>query len=91
MKNISFTATIHEGGGGGAFVPVPFDIKKEYGKGRLKVNATFDNEKYTGSIVNMGFKNDDNSVCYIIGILKSIRKKIGKDIGDSVEVTIEII
>ncbi len=92
MENkINFTAIIHEGGGGGAFVPVPFDIKKEFGKGRLKVNASFDNEPYTGNIVNMGFKNEDGSVCYILGILKAIRKKIGKNIGDTVEVEIEVI
>ncbi len=92
MENrIKFTATIHEGNGGGAFVPVPFDIKKEFGKGRLKVNATFDGEPYSGSIVNMGFKNEDGSTCYILGILKAIRKKIGKDIGDTVHVEVEII
>ncbi len=88
---ITFTAPICKGSGGGAFVPVPFDIKKEFEKGRLKVNATFDNEPYSGSIVNMGVRNEDGSVCYILGILKAIRKKIGKDIGDFVEVTIEII
>ncbi len=88
---ISFVATIHQGSGGGAFVPVPFNIKEKFGKGRLKVSATFDGEPYTGSIVNMGFKNEDGSVCYILGILKAIRHKIGKDIGDSVKVEVEII
>ncbi len=89
-SKIKFTATIHRGGGGGAFVAVPIDIKKEFGKGRLKVSATFDGQQYSGSIVNMGVTNDDGSVCYIIGILKTIRKKIGKDIGDVVEVVVEI-
>ncbi len=93
MKNrkFSFKATICEGSGGGAFLPVPVDIKKEFGKGRLKVSVTFDGEPYIGSIVNMGVKNEDGSVCYIIGILKSIRAKIGKNIGDSVAVTVELI
>ncbi len=90
-SKFQFQASIHEGKGGGAFVPVPFDIKKEFGKGRLKVNATFDGEPYTGSIVNMGFKNTDGTVCYILGILKDIRKKINKDIGDVVDVKIEIV
>ncbi len=90
-KNFTFTATICEGGGGGAFVPVPIDIKAEYGKGRLKVNATFDDVPYVGSIVNMGYKNEDGSVCYILGILKSIRTKLCKGIGDDVDVAIEII
>ncbi len=88
---IKFIATIHAGNGGGAFVPVPLDIKKEFGKGRLKVNATFDGEPYSGSIVNMGFKNEDGSVCYILGILKAIRNKLGKEIGDVVEVEVEIV
>jgi len=73
----------------GAYVAVPFDIKAVYGKGRLKVNATFDSEPYSGSIVNMGVKNPDGSICYIIGIRKEIRAKIGKTPGDTVSVTIE--
>jgi len=75
-------------GSGGAYVPFPYDIKKEFGKGRVKVYATFDVEQYEGSIVNMGLKNSDGSVCYIIGILKDIRSKIGKQAGDIVKVTI---
>ena len=38
-------------------------------------------------IVNMGVKNADGSVCYIIGILKDIRNKLGKQPGDMVSVT----
>ncbi len=91
QNSIKFTASIQEGSGGGAFVAVPLDIKKEYGKGRVKVNATFDGERYTGSIVNMGVKNDDGSVCYIVGILKAIRNKLDKGIGDNVEVEIEVL
>lgn len=72
----------------GAYVEIPFDIKQEFGKGRVKVHATFDGEPYDGSIVNMGVKNADGSVCYIIGLRKDIRKKIGKQPGDSVKVTI---
>ena len=72
----------------GAYVAVPFDLKAEFGKGRLKVYATFDEEPYEGSIVNMGVKNADGSVCYIIGVRKDIRAKIGKQAGDKVKVTI---
>ena len=71
-----------------AYVAVPFDIKTEFGKGRIKVHATFDDIPYDGSIVNMGVKNPDGSVCYIIGIRKDIRAKIGKQTGDTVKVTI---
>ena len=72
----------------GAYVAVPFDIKEEFGKGRVKVHATFDGEPYDGSIVNMGVKNADGSVCYIIGIRKDIRAKINKQPGDKVTVTL---
>ena len=72
----------------GAYIAVPFDLKKETGKGRLKVHAEFDGVPYDGSIVNMGIKNDDGSVCYILGILKEIRKKIDKQNGDMVSVKI---
>ena len=75
-------------GNGGAYVPFPYDVRAEFGKGRVKVHATFDGEPYDGSIVNMGMKNVDGSVCYIIGILKDIRAKIGKQPGDMVKVTI---
>ena len=72
----------------GAYIEFPYDIKSEFGKGRLKVHATFNGEPYDGTIVNMGIKNADGSVCYIIGIRKEIRTKIGKQAGDSVFVTI---
>ena len=72
-----------------AFVVVPIDIRKEFGKGRLKVNATFDGVPYRGSIVNMGVRNPDGSICYIIGVLKSIRKQLSKADGDTIHVVIE--
>jgi hypothetical protein len=72
----------------GAYVDFPYDVKAEFGKGRVKVHATFDGEPYDGSIVNMGVKNADGSVCYIIGLRKDIRAKISKQPGDSVKVTI---
>ena len=72
----------------GAYIVFPYDIKKEFGKGRVKVHAEFDGEPYDGSVVNMGMKNDDGSICYIIGILKNIRQKIGKQAGDTISVKI---
>ena len=73
----------------GAYVEVPIDIRAVFGKGRLKVDATFDSAVYRGSVVNMGVKNADGTVCYIIGITKALREKIGKQAGDSVFVTIK--
>lgn len=66
----------------------PYDIRKEFGRGRVKVHATFDGEPYDGSIVNMGLKNPDGSICYIIGVRKDIRSRIGKQPGDSIHVTV---
>ncbi len=89
-EKIKFNAIIQEGRGGGAYVAFPRDIKKEFGKGRLKVNATFEGIPYKGSVVNMGVKNPDGSVCYILGMLKEIRNKLEKQIGDSVYVEVEV-
>ena len=76
---------------GGAYIRFPYDIRTEFGKGRVKANITFDGEPYCGSFVNMGVKNADGSVCYIIGIRKEIRNKIGKQPGDIVFVTVQAI
>ena len=56
--------------------------------GRVKVHAEFDGIPYDGSIVNMGVKDENGNVCYIIGFLKSIRKQLNKGEGDSVHVVI---
>ncbi len=66
----------------------PYDIRKEFGRGRLKVHAVFDGEPYDGSIVNMGVRNGDGSICYILGLRKDIRARIGKQPGDKVRVTV---
>ena len=66
-----------------AYVIVPIDIKKEYGRGRLSVHATFDGQPYDGQVVRMGTPD------YIIGMRKDIRKKIGKTFGDEITVTLE--
>ena len=87
-KIYEYEAVIQPVDKGGAYVAFPWDIRAEFGKGRVRVNVTFDGEPYTGSIVNMGVKNEDGSVCYIIGILKEIRAKIGKQPGDTVRVIV---
>lgn len=74
---------------GGAYVIFPWNLREEFQKGRIKVHATFDGEPYDGSIVNMGIKNPDGSICYIIGITKAIRNKIKKQCGDIVHITIQ--
>jgi hypothetical protein len=66
----------------GAYIEIPFDVKAEFGKGRVPVTATFDGEVYEGSLVRM------NTPGHIIGIRKDIRLKIGKQPGDTVKVTL---
>ena len=84
-----FTAVIHAvPQRGGAYIEFPYDIRKEFGRGRVKVRATFDGILYEGSIVNMGLKNPDGSIRYMIGMLKSIREQLGKSEGDEVDVTV---
>jgi hypothetical protein len=78
-----FEAVIKEGRGGGAFVEVPFDVKATFGSARPKVAVTFDGVPYRGTIAPMGGAS-------LIGILKDIRGKIGKDIGDRVRVTVDL-
>ncbi|MCH4171111.1 MAG: DUF1905 domain-containing protein [Lactobacillus sp.] len=92
-KNFEFNTEIRasEIGKGGAFVAFPHDIRELYGKGRVKVVAYFDGVEYHGSIVNMGLKNPDGSICYILGITKSIRGEIHKDIEDDITVKIEVL
>lgn len=70
-------------GKGGAYIEIPFNVEEVLGAKRVKVKATFDDIPYRGSIVRMGTE------CHIIGVTKDIRKKINKDIGDYVEVTVE--
>ena len=38
----------------GAYVEFPYDVRAEFGKGRVKVRATFDGQPYDGSLVRMG-------------------------------------
>lgn len=90
MKKFEYDGIIREiPDKGGAYVVFPWNIKEVFGKGRVKVHAEFDGIPYDGSIVNMGVKDENGNVCYIIGILKAIRVQLGKGEGDSVHVVIE--
>lgn len=88
-----FTSVIEasEVGKGGAYVRVPVNIKEYFGKGRLKVRVYFEMVYYEGSIVNMGVKNPDGSVCYILGVRKDIRQELQKNIGDTLTVSFQPI
>lgn len=80
-----FRAAIREArGGGGAWIEVPPSVVEELGGGgRIQVQASFDGVPYRGSVVGMGTGG------MVIGILKDIRTRLGKNVGDEVEVTLE--
>ena len=87
-KSYIFDAVLHEEPDGGAYVVFPYDIRREFGKGRVKVRAELGGVPYDGSIVNMGVRNADGSVCYVIGVRKAIRAALGKGEGDTLHVAI---
>lgn len=66
----------------GAYVEFPYDVRAEFGKGRVKVHAQFDGEPYDGSLVRMGTPG------HILGLRKDIRARIGKQPGDTVHVVL---
>lgn len=89
-KIYEYDSQIYEAAGkGGAYVIFPYDVRQEFQARRARIHAEFDGEPYDGSVVNMGVKNPDGSVCYIIGIRKDIRAKIGKQPGDTVHVRVQ--
>jgi len=82
-KKHSFTATIQNAGGGGAFVEVPFDVEKVFDSKRPKVKAMIEGIPYRSTLMRMGSEH------HILGVLKDIREQIGKSFGDEVTITIE--
>lgn len=79
-----FDAVIEAARGGGAFVRFPYEVSAVFGtKGHVPVTATFDGEPYRGSLANMG------NGCHVLGILKAIRTKLGKQPGDVVHVRLQ--
>ena len=85
MKKLyEFEAVILDSGGGGAWVEFPYDVREEFGTGgQVKVKATIDGQPYRGSLVRMAGPR------HILGVLKDIRKTIGKAPGDRVRVVLE--
>ncbi|MFH2038667.1 MAG: YdeI/OmpD-associated family protein [Chloroflexota bacterium] len=82
-QEYSFSATIIDAGGGGAFVCIPFDVEQVFGKKRVPVSASIDGVLYRGTLVRMG------EPCHILIILKEIRLAINKSFGDTVEITLQ--
>lgn len=83
MKKYKFKARIEAGDGGGAYVLFPYDTEKEFAtKGKVPVKATFNGVPYAGSLIKYG------NPCHMLAVLKAIRKQIGKEPGDTIEVVV---
>ncbi len=83
-ERLAFDAVIEAADGGGAFVRLPGDAASVFAtRARFPVRATFNGIPYTGSTMPMG----DGTFC--VGILKSIRREAGVDVGDTVAVVLE--
>ena len=65
----------------GAYVEFPHDVQALFGKGRVKVAATFDGVPYAGAWCGWHSR-------HILGMRKDIRAQIGKQPGDTVHVTV---
>ena len=65
------------------FIEFPYDVKKEFGKSRVKVKALINGIPYRGSLVKMGGE------CHWMGITQEMRKATGKNPGDTIHVVIE--
>src|SRR5687767_7223552 len=81
-KTHTFTATIQNAGGGGAFVEVPFDVEEAFGSKRPRVKAVIEGVPYRGILSRMGTER------HLLVILKEIRGQIGKTFGDEVKITV---
>lgn len=65
-----------------AWVAIPFDVKKTFGKNRVWVQASFDGESYQGPIVRKAVSE------YVLLLGRRLRKKISKQADDYVAVTL---
>ena len=79
----TFTATIQNAGGGGAFVNVPFDVEAAFGAKKPKVKAMIEGILYRGILTRMGGEH------HILIILKNIREQVGKTFGDEIKIIVE--
>jgi hypothetical protein len=82
-KKQTFTATIQNAGGGGAFVEIPFDVEEAFGSKRPKIKAMIEGVPYRGILTRMGGEH------HLLIILKGIREQINKTFGDEVGITVE--
>jgi hypothetical protein len=84
MTKKRFDAEIEEGRGGGAFVVLPFSVRKVFGTGgQLRVKGTVDGQPFKSSVAPMGGGSQ------VLGLHKATRESLAKSIGDKVAIVIE--
>jgi hypothetical protein len=83
VKAYRFKGRIEPGMGGGAAVAFPYSVEQEFGvRGNVPVKSTLDGAAYSDSLMKCG----DGP--HLLGVLKSIREKIGKSPGDTIDVVV---
>jgi hypothetical protein len=83
VKQYKFSAVIEDAMGGGAYILFPFDVQQEFGtRSRVAVKATLNGVPYTGSLVKYGQPQ------HMLPVLKEIREKTGKNIGDLLDIVL---
>lgn len=82
---VSFIGQVHYTGGGGAYIPFPYDTLEIFGKkNQIPVLIHFNEQvKYVGRIANMG-KGP------MVPILKSIREQLNLKEGSEVAVRVQL-
>ena len=80
MKEYHFKAKLLPAIGGGAFVEFPYDVQKEFGKARVPIQCTINGEPYRGTMIKYGRPR------HLVPVLKAIREKTKRDLGDEVEI-----
>ncbi len=84
MSAVRFTATLEQSGrGGGRWLAVPFDAREAFGQARAPVRGTVNGTPIRGRLAVYG------AITYL-GLRREIREAAGIEVGDSVEVVLEL-
>ena len=87
QRSARFRAAIQPTPGGGSYVAVPDEARDALGAGRrTSVTGTIDGFAILGQVMPYSFPDVGKVV--LLGITKSTRASIGKDVGDEVEVAL---
>ena len=85
-KKVTFDAVIQQHGGMNAgYVVFPYNVQELFGvKGQVKVKALIDGKvTYRGSLTKMNMPE------HWLGITQTIRRELGKELGDTIHVELE--